>query len=131
MKAKSCSILVLLLVLLAGCFHNGDVTPVDPNNPTPAVKPLWFVMIEDSLSRPADSILESWEYWEDLESKGHHYAIMDKSNPSAGPYLKYGEKAGIPCLILMRDADKKVLTFGKLPAATSEVDALIRKWGNR
>lgn len=123
--------LIILLLLLAGCFSNGDVTPVDPNNPTPIAKPLWFVMVEDSIVRPPGSILADHGYWKGLESKGHHYAILDKSNPSAAPYTKYSDKTGLPCLILLRDADKKVLTFGKLPASTAEVDGLIKKWGNR
>ncbi len=124
---------LLLLLLLPGCFSNGggEVVPVDPNNPTPAAKPLWFIAVEDSLTRPQGSILADFEYWESLAAKGHKYAIMDQSNPSAGPYAKYSDKAGIPCLILMRDSDKRVLTFGKVPATTGDVDKLIGKYGRR
>lgn len=123
---------LLLAFLLSGCFGGGgNVTPVDPNNPTPAANPLWFVAIEDSLTRPQGSILADFEYWESLSARGHKYAIMDKANPSSGPYAKYSDKAGIPCLILMRDSDKRVLTYGKVPASTADVDKLISKYGRR
>ena len=124
----------LLLSLLLACSLVGCLKPVDTNpvvdNTTPVVagSNLLIVVVENRLERTKDSPQSDLGLWEEFRKAGHEFRIVEADNDYAAKFSKQVERHKIPCLLLVRKTDGRVLKSCPLPTK-EEIKSLVTKYG--
>ncbi len=119
----------LLACSLAGCLKPVDTNPV-VDNTTPVVSGsnLLIVIVENRMDRTKDSPQADLSFLESLRSAGHEFRIVEADNDYAAKFSKQVERHKIPCLLLVRKTDGRVLKSCPLPAK-EEIKSLVTKYG--
>lgn len=118
-----------LTLIVVGC----NTPNVDPDVDPKKGAELLLVVVDELNTRSPETgtILHKDQYWQGVQAKGHAYKFLEATNPSAAPFKTAAEKCGLPALLIYRAKDVKLLAAEKLPAATSEIDKLILRFGGK
>lgn len=123
-----------LLSLLLACSLAGCLKPIGPT-PTPVVdvvpsvsSSLLIVVVENRLERTKDSPQSDLGLWEEFRKAGHEFRIVESDNDYAAKFSKQVERHKIPCLLLVRKTDGRVLKSCPLPTK-DEIKSLVTKYG--
>lgn len=120
---------VLLSFSLCGCLH----PVVDPVPGPDVVVPvadshLLIVVVENRLERTQDSPQSDLGLWEGFRKAGHEFRIVESDNDYAVKFKTQVDRHKIPCLLLVRKPDGRVLKSCPLPDKT-EITRLVTKYG--
>ncbi len=125
----------LLLSLLLACSLAGCLKPVDTNpvvdNTTPVVagSNLLIVVVENFSERTVDSPESNTRFWEELRKRGTEFRIVDKDNPYATKFDKQVKRHGVPCILIVRTSDGRVLKSCPRPENEQLITELLGKYG--
>lgn len=108
---------------------DNDPKPAPPE-PTPKADLLWIIVVEETKDRtPATaSVLNDFQYWNNIRSKGHYVRFYDKDQEEAKNYgyVKRAQTVGLPAIIFYDQKSHAHLKTTKLPLSTSTIDLEIK-----
>jgi len=125
--------LLFCVLGMAGLGVTGCLKPVNPTPGPDVVTPvaashLLIVVVESRLERTPDSPQSDLNFWERLRTAGHEFRFVESDNDYAARFKTQVDRHKVPCLLLVRKPDGKVLKSCPLPSK-DEIESLVTKYG--